>query len=364
MSILIDIIPCKVKLTVCLNANQTMNHQLTSTAVIFDSPGHLSLRNVPINRPGDKDLLVEIDCTGISTGTEKLLWQGNMPAFPGLAYPLVPGYEAVGRVIHAGDQCDSTVGDRVFVPGSACYQGDVRGLFGATASQLVVPESRVTKVGHLPSTQCVLFALAATATHILTHRLRHQRAESGRAESANESILLSDLAGTAPELIVGHGTLGRLLARICIAVGADAPVVWEADSKRRSGAIDYQVIAQSDDDRFDYNRVCDVSGAGESLFDTLIARLARGGSLVLGGFYSEQVRFNFPAAFMREAQISIAAEWLPEDLALTQSLVNAGALSLQGLVTHDLSYDQADHAYSLAFNDPDVLKMVLNWSSQ
>ena len=34
--------------------------------------------------------------------TEKLLWNGTMPHFPGMGYPLVPGYESVGRVIEAG----------------------------------------------------------------------------------------------------------------------------------------------------------------------------------------------------------------------------------------------------------------------
>jgi myo-inositol-1(or 4)-monophosphatase len=34
--------------------------------------------------------------SGISTGTERLLWDGTMPPFPGLGYPLVPGYETVG----------------------------------------------------------------------------------------------------------------------------------------------------------------------------------------------------------------------------------------------------------------------------
>ena len=47
-------------------------------------------------------MLVEVDYSGISTGTEKLLFNGRMPAFPGMGYPLVPGYESVGRIVDAG----------------------------------------------------------------------------------------------------------------------------------------------------------------------------------------------------------------------------------------------------------------------
>jgi uracil phosphoribosyltransferase len=69
-----------------------------------------------------------------------------MPSFPGMGYPLVPGYESVGRVTHAGPASGHTVGSHVFVPGARCF-GEVRGLFGGNASRLVVPGARVGHVG-------------------------------------------------------------------------------------------------------------------------------------------------------------------------------------------------------------------------
>jgi 3-hydroxyethyl bacteriochlorophyllide a dehydrogenase len=47
-------------------------------------------------------MVVDIRYSGISTGTEKLFWSGQMPPFPGMGYPLVPGYEAAGEVVEAG----------------------------------------------------------------------------------------------------------------------------------------------------------------------------------------------------------------------------------------------------------------------
>ena len=47
---------------------------------------------------GPRDLEVAVSFSGISTGTERLLWEGTMPPFPGLSYPLVPGYETVGTI--------------------------------------------------------------------------------------------------------------------------------------------------------------------------------------------------------------------------------------------------------------------------
>ena len=43
----------------------------------------------------DDEIVVDVEFSGISTGTERLLWDGRMPPFPGMGYPLVPGYESV-----------------------------------------------------------------------------------------------------------------------------------------------------------------------------------------------------------------------------------------------------------------------------
>ena len=53
-----------------------------ATAVVFESPGNLSLREVGLPDCAATDCLVEIDWSGISTGTERLLWDGRMPHFP------------------------------------------------------------------------------------------------------------------------------------------------------------------------------------------------------------------------------------------------------------------------------------------
>ena len=108
-----------------------------------------SSARIPLSEPGDADIVVDIDWSGISTGTERLLWSGRMPPFPGLGYPLVPGYESVGAVSWAGPASGHRVGDNVFVPGAHCF-GAVRGLFGGAASRLVVPGRRAQPVGGAP----------------------------------------------------------------------------------------------------------------------------------------------------------------------------------------------------------------------
>jgi 3-hydroxyethyl bacteriochlorophyllide a dehydrogenase len=307
-----------------------------TAAVVISQPEHLDLRELRLPEPMGDEVVVDVEWSGISTGTEKLLWDGSMPPFPGLGYPLVPGYEAVGRITHTADDRPELLGRRVFVPGARCF-GEIRGLFGGSASRLVVPAARVLPVAERLGAQAVLLALAATAFHV-----------TGGDPAAQ------------PDLIVGHGVLGRLLARIAIAVGAPPPTVWEIAGERMHGARGYEVVNPADDARRDYRRVCEASGAA-TLLDTLIGRLERGGEIVLAGFYADRLAFAYPAAFMRELRLRISAEWQPDDLAGVNALIERGALNLDALVTHQVAAHDAAAAYRTAFGDAHCLKMILDW---
>lgn len=303
-------------------------------AVVFEEPRSLSLRTVQATAPGSEDVRIRTLFSGISTGTERLLYEGRMPQFPGLAYPLVPGYETVGEVVWAGSDTNLEPGARVFVPGAACYS-DVRALFGGAGSELVTAAKRVVPLpATIANANALLLSLAATAEHILA-------------------------LAPQPDLIVGHGVLGRLLARLCVLRGNACPV-WELKPERRAGAVGYPVFDPAADDRRGLHCIVDVSG-DSSILDSLIPLLAPRGEVVLGGFYAEPLNFAFPAAFMREASIRVAAEFSPEDLATVLGLLERNELHLDGLLTHQLPVADAAQAYAMAFADPDCLKMVLTW---
>ncbi|WP_103256259.1 chlorophyll synthesis pathway protein BchC [Tabrizicola aquatica] len=313
---------------------------MQTTAVILHGARNLGLEALDLIAPGAEDLVVRVDHSGISTGTEKLFWSGTMPPFPGMGYPLVPGYEAAGEVVEAGPDSGFRVGETVFVPGANCFAGNVRGLFGGASRHLVTKAARVARIDAGMAAEGALLALAATARHALA--------------GFNTAL---------PDLIVGHGTLGRLLARLTVAAGGKPPTVWEIDPTRRDGAEGYSVIAPEDDPRRDYRAIYDASGA-KGLLDQLIMRLAKGGEIVLAGFYTEPVAFAFPPAFMKEARLRIASEWQPDDLTATRALIESGALSLAGLITHTRPAAEAGAAYETAFTDAGCLKMILDWKGQ
>jgi len=317
-------------------------------AIVFESPQQLSLQTLELKPFEANDLEVEVGFSGISTGTERLLWDGTMPPFPGFGYPLVPGYETVGTVVRVAEPTAASVagsapiavGDQVFIPGSYSFQG-VRNIFGGAGSRLIVPHDRVVRVAPELGPKAVLLALAATCYHTIS------------LGGAREPMV-------APDLIVGHGVMGRLLARITLALGLPAPTVWETQAARREGEIGYRVADPKDDARRDYRAIYDVSG-DVTILNRLIACLAPGGEVVLAGFYKSDLSFAFAPAFMREAQIRVAAQWKKHDLLAVTALVERGALSLEGLITHTFQPGQARQAYEIAFGDVQCLKMMIDW---
>jgi len=314
---------------------------MKAQAIVFEAPQSIAVRTLELAPMGARDVEVAVSFSGISTGTERLLWDGTMPPFPGLSYPLVPGYETVGTVASMGPEVTGlSVGDLVFLPGSYAFQG-VQNIFGGSGSRLVVPHERAVKLEPSLGNQGVLLALAATAHHVFT---------VGR-----EGLPLA-----YPDLIIGHGIMGRLLARMVVAAGKPAPVVWETQAVRQSGALGYSVIHPDEDQRKDYRCICDVSG-DSGILNRVMPKMGPGGEVVLAGFYKQDLSFSYAMAFMREASIRVAAQWKKHDLDAVVAMFHDGSLPLEGLITHTETPQRAQLAYEVAFGDPHCLKMVIDW---
>ncbi|MEQ9505151.1 MAG: chlorophyll synthesis pathway protein BchC [Hyphomonas sp.] len=306
---------------------------LIASAVTFDGQRTATLRTLSLVAPQADEVVVDVYWSGVSTGTERLMWSGEMPSFPGMGYPLVPGYEAVGRIVQSESAPDRE-GELVFVPGARCFEG-AHGLFGASASRLVVPSAKAHRLDLETPQEGILLALAATAYHAVA-------------------------GGRLPDLIIGHGVLGQLTARLVKSLGGN-PVVWELDAARRSNA-DYAVIAPDQDTRRDYASICDMSGDSD-IIDKVLPHAVHGAELCLAGFYSVRPSFGFPLAFRKEMRLRVAAEWRPSDLEAVIALTGEGRLSLSALITHVSPAAAAAKAYATAFSDPSCLKMILDWGS-
>lgn len=93
-------------------------------AVWFTAPRTVELREEAVRSPGPGEILVETIVSGISHGTEMLVYRGQVPAETALdlptlagsyAFPIKYGYASVGRIVAVGDEVRADVpGDVIF----------------------------------------------------------------------------------------------------------------------------------------------------------------------------------------------------------------------------------------------------------
>src|SRR5579883_2902144 len=145
---------------------------MDTIAVVLQQPEQIELHRLALTAPTATDVVVDVEWSGVSTGTERLLWSGRMPQFPGMGYPLVPGYESVGRIVEAGSATELRSGQRVFVPGAKCF-GEVRGLFVASCWRL--RRRRITRSRRAAPP----LRIASSATASLAGCWRASRSRSG-----------------------------------------------------------------------------------------------------------------------------------------------------------------------------------------
>jgi len=91
----------------------------------------------------------------------------------------------------------------------------------------VIPGARVERVDEQLGERGILLALAATALHAIR------------------------MGSTAPQLIVGHGVLGKIARATGAAPRRARTIVWERNAARREGAVGYEVIDPQSDARRD-----------------------------------------------------------------------------------------------------------------
>jgi 3-hydroxyethyl bacteriochlorophyllide a dehydrogenase len=288
-------------------------------------------------------VVIQTAYTSISAGTERMLLAGQMP-HPMLSLPVVPGYETVGRVVDVGENVSPEWLDRwVYVGGALCYES-LNAAWGGQAATLFTNVQRVVPLDGLDPRQGVLLALAATALH---------------------GVDLLDPAAEQRVLVLGQGPVGQLAARLVRNRGAWVAVTDRTQSRLERAEAD-QVVNVADAPLNDAIRepvaaIIEATGSMMALTEAL-PLLASGGTILLLGYY-ENLQLPYMPLFLKEAQLLAAKEWAPGDLVRCRDAMVTGEVDAAPLLTHQLAITEAAAAYDVALNDPDCLKLVLDWTT-
>jgi 2-desacetyl-2-hydroxyethyl bacteriochlorophyllide A dehydrogenase len=111
-----------------------------SMAIVMERPKEVSFREIELTDLRPESYVAQTTVSGISSGTDMKTWRGEQHPEQ-CWYPLVPGYENAGKIVHVGEEATGKfkVGDRVMI--NECRRfGNVCAAWGGS-SRFVIKNS-------------------------------------------------------------------------------------------------------------------------------------------------------------------------------------------------------------------------------
>lgn len=330
-------------------------------AVWFPEAGRVEIREEPPPALGPADVRIRAVASGVSAGSELLVYLGDAPAelepdLPTIAgdfgFPVKFGYASVGRIVEAGQQVTAAaVNDLVFV-------------HHPHQTEYVVPSDVVISLPpELPPEVGVFTANLETAVTVALDA--HPR--------LSEAVL-----------VTGQGVMGLLMTMLLRMLGAHPIITVDRYPLRRKASVRagaHSALAVEDAGTSHIleltagrgvDLAVEASGSPAAL-QSCIDSVAFGGTVVVASWYgTRQVALALGTAFHRRririlsSQVStldpaVRGRW---DRSRRMSLVTRllSELSLSQLVTHRLPFQRAASAYELINHHPEeCLQVVLDY---
>jgi 2-desacetyl-2-hydroxyethyl bacteriochlorophyllide A dehydrogenase len=325
-------------------------------AVRFVAPYQVEIADVAVPEPGPGDVVVRTEISGISAGTEMLVYRGELDSSTpkdealgslagSFAYPFTYGYSAVGTV--ETSRSDVREGERVFA-------------FHPHQTRFVVPAGEVISLGDCDPRTAALFPLVEAALQIsLDTGIRHREVAA----------------------VLGLGPVGILTAILlarsgAVVVGSD-PKPWRREAAQACGleAVDPQgltgAVATATRGR-GADFIVEATGNPETLGESLGLLSIEGVAIVVSWYGMKAVTLPLGGDFhrrrleIRSSQVSTighrAARWdRRRRLETTQALLSELPLSL--LASHTFPLERAPEAYAaIDRGDDGVLHVALAYS--
>lgn len=329
-----------------------------SQAVIFPEPNRVIVDEVDIPELTSTDVLVEIEYTSISNGTERwcLTGQMNLPGEAPLAFPHVPGYQGAGVVREIGKEViDLKPGDRVF--SRNCRQPDrwMGSWWGGHVRFHVADCQSVIKLPEAVSTREAASLLVA---------------QVGFNGASKPHVQPGDVA-----VVIGAGLVGQYAGQTLRHRGAyvimsdlqeprlEKAVQYSADEVFNSTNKDFAAFIR---DRHPEGVAIALEAAGSNKTVRMaIESLSNGGQLILNAFYPQSDSL-LDWHWLRTKEITT---YCPNSrtrtrLENTLGLIEQGHIKVKELITHNVDYCDVPDAYQMLL-DPsaDILGITINWQN-
>ncbi|MDP9251712.1 MAG: zinc-binding dehydrogenase [Chloroflexota bacterium] len=327
-----------------------------TASVWFPRAREVELRDEELRGPGAGEIRVHAIASGLSHGTEMLVFRGEVPPdlaldLPTLAgsygFPIKFGYASVGRVVQVGAGVSGLApGDHVFVhhPHQQEY------VVSAAAAVRLPPR--------LPPELGVFLANCETALNVVLDahpRLGEEVAVFGQGVVGLLVTQLLDLAG-ARVIAVEPIAQRRELALRCGAEEAISPDVALARIAARTNGRGADVVIEA-------------SGNARALQLAIDAAAFQASVVVCSWYGSKPVSLDLGSRFHRarlrlvSSQVSqldpaLAPRW-DRQRRVDTALSLLGELVIGPLITHHIPFAQAAEAYALVDQHPEETVQVI-----
>ncbi len=327
----------------------------TMRAMWCEAPNQLELRQVPVHELGDDDVLVKVAYTAICP------W--DVRAFSGLssavAFPRILGHEVAGRVAAVGKNVRNLqVGQKV-APDMIIKCGTCRACRSGRANRCLRPTFLQYGGG---------YADYVRVPQRNVHVLRPQTSLKAAAFMEPLACVLrgQDMLRLYPgevELVVGLGPIGLMHMQVARAFGARViasdPIEARLEKARALGA-DWTVNPNETDlgqfikeatDGWGADAIALTVGSARMVED-VVRHLAPGGRLnIFAGIYpKDQVHLDPNQIHYGEWIITGSADSTPENMARALSLIEAGIVQTEALVSHVLPLEQLGQGFEMVRN--------------
>lgn len=303
-----------------------------------------------VDKPKEKEVLIETEVALISTGTELTALTGDFPMPSAwsnyIKYPFVPGYSSIGRIVEVGHEVkDFNVGDIVAATSphathtvvmadqlvkvpenvnveSACFHTIAAGVMNSVRLARVSLGDAVVVVGlGLLGQLTVLFSRMAGAHPIIAIDVAEERLKISKASGATHVIRTDDWNNIREN--VGKITKGRMADKVFEVTG-NPNVIPEAITLTK--ILGRFVVLSSPRGRTNID------------FHDEVNRPSR---IIIGTHFTSQPERETPYnPWTRKRNTELFFD-----------LLSAGCLTIEHLITHRYRWREAEKAYNMLLED-------------
>lgn len=335
-----------------------MSRSGKTQAVVFTGVNQVAVEEVPLAELRPSDVMVQVEYTHVSTGTERWSLIGRMhaPGEPAPPFPFVPGYQAAGVVTQTGPDVRGVApGDRVFSAGGRLAEALPGLCWGGHMGHHVTDCQNVIKLPDAVSTR--------EASGLLL-------AQVGFNGATQPRVSKGDVVA-----IIGDGLVGQYAGQVFRHRGARVILSGHHDERLRIASLCAadEVVNSRGEDFAQYVRercpdgvqIAAESASKNELIRMAIDLLEYNGQLVLLGYYPEgECMIDIHWVRARETTVYCPNSSTRQRMEHTLRLIEQDQMKVDELITHELSFTDAPGAYQMILDkSEEFLGVVFRWEN-